>query len=75
MCFLILANIGLAAESQGIIAKSSHCDFTHHDVNQIGYGVDERPYPFAVGFGVDGAGRYANNQATRALLGVCLHKI
>ncbi len=78
--FLMLANIGIATESQSIITKktqsapSLHCDFTHHDVNQIRNVVDERPYPFAVGCWVKGAGRQADNRASRALLGVHLHK-
>jgi hypothetical protein len=54
---------------------SSHCGVTHHDINQLGYGLDEGPYPFAVGLQVNGTGRRANNQATQALLGVYLHKV
>ena len=44
---------------------------THHNVDQVGDGVDERPGPaLAVGLRVDGAG-----QTPRALLGVHLHKM
>ncbi len=48
---------------------------THHHINQLGYGLDEGPYPFTVGLWVNGPGRRANNGATWALLGVYLHKV
>jgi hypothetical protein len=54
---------------------SSHCDVTHHNINQLSYGLNEGPYPFAVGLRVNGTGRCANDQATQALLGVYLHKV
>ena len=54
---------------------SSHCNFTYHDVDQVGDSVDERPDPLAVGLRVDGAGRRADGQTPRALLRVHLHKI
>jgi hypothetical protein len=55
--------------------RSSHCDFTHHNVDQVGDGVDKRPDSLAVGLRVDGAGRRANGRTPRALLGVHLHKM
>jgi hypothetical protein len=54
---------------------SSHCNFTYHDVDQVGDSVDERPDPLAVGLRVDGAGRRADGQTPRALLRVHLHKM
>ncbi len=44
---------------------------THHNVDQVGNGVDERPDPaLVVGLRVDGAG-----QTPQALHGVHLHKM
>jgi len=51
------------------------CDFTHHNVDQVGDGINERPDPLAVGLWVDGAGRRADGRTPRALLGVHLHKM
>ena len=55
--------------------RSPHCDFTHHNVNQVVVGIDKRPDPLAVGLRVDGAGRRADGRTPRALLGVHLHKM
>ncbi len=48
---------------------------TDHHVHKLGNCLDVRPDSFAVGLQVKGAGRCANDQATRTLLGVCIHKI
>ena len=49
--------------------RSSHCDFTCHNVDQVGDGVDKRPDPLVVGLWVDGADRRADGRTPRALLG------
>ena len=46
------------------------CDFTHHNVDQVGNCVDKHTDPLAVGLWVDGAGRRANGRTPRALLDV-----
>ena len=48
---------------------------TYHNVDQIGNGVDEHPDPLVVGLWVDGAGRRADGQTPRALLGAHLEKV
>ena len=53
----------------------SHTVITHHNVDKFCDGVNERPDPLAVDLWLDGAGRRANGQTPRALLGVHLHKI
>jgi hypothetical protein len=50
----MLASIGLPGESQDIITKKHnprrpHIVITHHDIDQIGYSIDECPDPFVVG--------------------------
>jgi hypothetical protein len=45
--------------------RSPHCDFTHHNVVQVGDGVNKRPDPLAVGLRVDGAGRRADGRTPR----------
>ncbi len=42
---------------------------THHHVYKLGNCLNVYPDPFALGLRVDGTGRRANDQATRALLG------
>ena len=54
---------------------SSHCNFTYHNVDQVGDSVDERPDPLSVSLWVDGTGRRANGRTPRALLGVHLHEM
>ncbi len=48
---------------------------THHDVHELGNGVDECPDPFSMGLSVDGAIGRANGHAPRALLGVYLQEV
>ena len=48
---------------------------THHNVHELGDGVDERPDPFSMGLRVDGAIGRADNRAPRALLGIDLEKV
>ena len=51
-------------------------EFTHHNVIQVGNGVDKCPDPLAVSLRVDGAGRRADGRTPRALLRVLhLHKM
>jgi hypothetical protein len=52
------------------INKCKKIKQTHHHVHKLNDGLDEGPDPFAMGLWVDGAGRRANDRATRALLGV-----
>jgi hypothetical protein len=54
---------------------SSRCEQTHHHVGQIGDSIDKRPDTLVVGLRVNGAGRRANGQTPRALLGVDLHTV
>ena len=65
---------GASAESQDVITKNTtscrpHTVITHHNVDQVGDGINERPDPLAVGLRVDGG------RTHRALLGVHLHKM
>ena len=48
---------------------------TYHCVDQIGDGVNECPYPLAVGLRVDGTGQRANGRTPGALLGVHLREV
>ena len=52
-----------------------HTVITYHNVDQVGDGVDKRPDPLAVGLRIDGAGRRADGQTPRALLGVHLEEV
>jgi hypothetical protein len=52
------------------INKCKKIKQTHHHLDQLSNGLDVGPDPFAMGLQVNGTGRQADDQATRALLGV-----